>query len=161
MTLEELSASSGVSRTALSQIERQRCNPSLSSLWKIAAGLGLSFLELIDSPMGDSTVVVHASPLSCENPQTSRLLAPLAATPWGRAHEFALPAESLEILAALAPGTRQLVVVLEGELRVILGRSHYELGEGDSLVAFADIEHAYENAGSTTARFHVFVISPR
>lgn len=164
LTLDQLSASSGVSRTALSQIERQKSNPSLASLWKIAAGLGLSLLELVDSPMGDDTVVIRASTFARDSeraPRTSRLLAPLATTPWGQAHEFILPSGGQESLAAHDPGTRELVVVLEGELRVLLGRSHYELGEGDSLVAFADIKHGYENIGTEPARFHLFVLSPR
>jgi transcriptional regulator with XRE-family HTH domain len=164
MTLDELSASSGVSRTALSQIERQKTNPSLTSLWKIAAGLGLNFLELLDSPMGDSTVVVRANGGEVKSPKAkgaSRLLAPLAATPWGQALEFSLAPNSHEFFAAYPPGTRELVVALDGPLRVILGRSSRELGEGDSLVAFADVEHGFENVGAEVVRFHVFVLYPR
>ena len=43
LSLDDLSAKSGVSRAALSQIEGMRTNPTLAVLWKVAVGLDVAF----------------------------------------------------------------------------------------------------------------------
>src|SRR5678815_5481685 len=47
MTLDQLSHATGVSRAALSQIETRKTNPTIGVLWKIAAGLGVPFSDMI------------------------------------------------------------------------------------------------------------------
>src|SRR5215471_9795346 len=47
MSLDQMAQRTGVSRAGLSQIETCKTNPSLGVLWKIAAGLGVPFAELI------------------------------------------------------------------------------------------------------------------
>ena len=46
-TLDELAARSGVSRRLLVQIEHAEANPSLATLLKLAAALGVTLTELI------------------------------------------------------------------------------------------------------------------
>ncbi len=50
MSLDDLAQASGVSRATLSQIETCKSNPTVGVLWKIAAGLGVPFAELIGAP---------------------------------------------------------------------------------------------------------------
>ena len=45
LTLEELARKSGVSKAILSQIERDRSNPTLSTIWRIT--------EALDHPIHD------------------------------------------------------------------------------------------------------------
>ncbi|WP_155730229.1 helix-turn-helix domain-containing protein, partial [Staphylococcus cohnii] len=45
-SLEQLSEATGVSKTMLGQIERKISIPSITTLWKIANGLKISFTEL-------------------------------------------------------------------------------------------------------------------
>ena len=47
LTLEEASQRAGVSSSMLGQIERGESNPTVSTLWKIAEGLRISFSELM------------------------------------------------------------------------------------------------------------------
>src|SRR5258707_15752461 len=49
-TLEEMSAACGVSRSMLSEIERQRANPTLAVAFRIAQALGMSLGELVEAP---------------------------------------------------------------------------------------------------------------
>src|SRR4051812_3239589 len=60
MSLDQLAATSGVSRAALSQIEGARTNPTLSVLWKIAVGLGVPFQSLLGPGDEAKTRVLRA-----------------------------------------------------------------------------------------------------
>ena len=60
LTLDQLAASSGVSRSMLSQIERGQANPTLTVTFRIAKAFGLTIGELVDQPWASSSIeVVH------------------------------------------------------------------------------------------------------
>src|SRR5258705_6191536 len=84
LSLDELSAASGVSRAALSQIEGSRTNPTLSVLWKVAVGLGVPFQALLGADTAGRTQVLRAGdapPLrSTDGRMESRLLSPAGAS---------------------------------------------------------------------------------
>ena len=48
-SLEELANASGVSRSMLSEIEREKANPTLTVTFRIARAFGLTLQELIES----------------------------------------------------------------------------------------------------------------
>jgi quercetin dioxygenase-like cupin family protein len=60
-----------------------------------------------------------------------------------------------------APGTRELVVVLQGSLKMSVGEETYLLAVGDSLVFAADQDHVYENPGAAEARYHNVIVYRR
>lgn len=47
LSLDNVSKLSGVSKSMLGQIERGEANPTVSTVWKIANGLKISFTELM------------------------------------------------------------------------------------------------------------------
>ena len=49
-SLESLAEASGVSRSMLSQIERERANPTLAVTLRIARAFGMSLGELVETP---------------------------------------------------------------------------------------------------------------
>src|SRR3954471_5275308 len=49
LTLEDLSRIAGVSKSMLSQIEREKANPTIAITWRLANALGVSIGELLDS----------------------------------------------------------------------------------------------------------------
>ena len=61
LTLEQLAAASGVSRSMLSQIERGRANPTLAVTLRIAQAFGLSIRELVDEPWTASRIEIVRS----------------------------------------------------------------------------------------------------
>src|ERR1043165_7948867 len=48
LSLEELARKSGVSKSMLSQIERNQANPTVALVWRLANALGVSMAELLD-----------------------------------------------------------------------------------------------------------------
>jgi transcriptional regulator with XRE-family HTH domain len=161
MSLDGLAASSGVSRAALSQIETQKSNPSLSVLWKIAVGLQMPFSELL----GDSGPTVNllrrtdAQVLrSADGRLESRPMTPAGFSREIEVYELRLASRSSHVAEAHAPGTKELIVVLTGLLRMHVANDKFELGPGDSLAFPADRPHTYENPGGAEARYHNVVI---
>ncbi|CAM5209801.1 DNA-binding protein OS=Lysinibacillus sphaericus OX=1421 GN=LS41612_09375 PE=4 SV=1 [Lysinibacillus sphaericus] len=50
LSLEKVSQLCGVSKTMIGQIERGESSPTLTTIWKIATGLKVSFTTLIHQP---------------------------------------------------------------------------------------------------------------
>jgi transcriptional regulator with XRE-family HTH domain len=164
LSLDELAIASGVSRAALSQIEQLKSNPSLGVLWKIAVGLGIPFSELIGG-QGQGVAVLRRTDTqvlrSADGKMESRPLSPAGSNPWVELYELRLAARASHASDAHAAGTREIVVVLSGALNLRLGAEVYELGPGDSISFRADEGHAYENPGTSEARYHDLIVYAR
>lgn len=164
LSLDDLARLSGVSRAALSQIETCKTNPSLSVLWKVAVGLQIPFSELI----GERREVVsllrrdEAEVLrSVDGKFESRPLARAGAGPGVEVYELRLSPHAVHSAEPHADGTRELIAVLAGALKMTVGPETYLLGVGDSLVFPADQKHVYQNPGSTEARYHNVIVYRR
>lgn len=57
LSLEKMAELTGVSKTMIGQIERGESTPTITTLWKIANGLKVSFSELIHAPQPEIKVV--------------------------------------------------------------------------------------------------------
>lgn len=169
MSLDDLANASGVSRAALSQIETHKSNPTVGLLWKIAVGLGVPFAELIGEVKGGISVLRRTDGQvlrSLDGKLESRPLAPAGTSPLVEVYELRLSARSTHAADAHAPGTHELVVVLSGSLRMRVATTAeenevYDLVAGDSISFPADVPHAYENPGSSEARYHNLIIYER
>jgi transcriptional regulator with XRE-family HTH domain len=156
LSLDDLSRASGVSRAALSQIETRKTNPTVGLLWKIAVGLGVPFAELIGEPVGSVAVMRRGSAQvlrSVDGKLESRPLAPAGSSPLVELYELRLSPRSRHESEAHARGTREIVVVVSGALRMHLGGEAHDLSSGDSIGFPADVPHAYENPASSEGRY--------
>jgi transcriptional regulator with XRE-family HTH domain len=162
MSLDQLAQRTGVSRAGLSQIETCKTNPSIGVLWKIAAGLGIPFAELLGETehavsvlrRGDAQVL-----RSTDRKFESRPLMPAAGGPI-EVYELLLAARARHASEAHGAGTRELIVVLSGALRMVVGEHAEDLGPGDSMLFNANMPHVYENPGSSESRYHNVIIYP-
>ena len=165
MSLDDLAKASGVSRAALSQIETCKTNPTVGLLWKIAVGLGIPFAELIGAPASGSVSVLRRGDAqllrSTDGRFESRPLAPAGVSPLVEAYELRVHARSSHRAEAHAPGTREIVIVLSGVLKMRVDDEIYDLGPGDSIAFVADRPHVYENPGGAEARYHNLIIYER
>ena len=164
LSLDELAQSSGVSRAALSQIETRKTNPSLNVLWKVAVGLGIPFSELIGEGRSNASMLRRTEGEVLRSPDgkfESRPLARSGAGPGVEVYELRLSGRSSHPAEPHGSGTRELIVVLSGSLRMTVGPETYMLGVGDSLVFLADQPHVYENPGASDARYHNVIVYRR
>ncbi len=164
MSLDDLARASGVSRAGLSQIETRKTNPTIGILWKIAVGLGLPFAELIGEPANTASVLRKADTQllrSVDGKFTSRPLAPSGASPLVELYDLSIAAKTAHASDAHALGTREILAVLEGALKLRVGEALYDLAAGDSISFLADVPHVYENPGRSTLRLHNVIIYGR
>jgi len=153
LSLDQLSAASGVSRAALSQIEGSKTNPTLMVLWKIAVGLGVPFQALLGTEETGKAKVLRAGdamPLrSTDGRMESRLLTPSGATPGLEVYELRFQPRGLLKSEPHGVGTTETVTVLTG---IQVGDEVYDLAPGDTIFFQADNPHSYENRSTREAR---------
>ncbi|MBI5502452.1 MAG: helix-turn-helix transcriptional regulator [Deltaproteobacteria bacterium] len=151
LSLQDLAQRSGVSRAMLSQIETLKTNPTIAVLWKIAAGLGVPFAELLGG--------AAAPPVRLERAADARYLfsgdrrlrsRPLLAGVPGHSvelYELRLEPGGVEEAAAHPAGSFEQIIVTAGRLRLGVGAESWVLGAGDALLFPADHPHRYETVG--------------
>lgn len=164
-TLEELSAACGVSRSMLSEIERERANPTLVVAYRIAEAFGLTLGELVDPPTARQRIEViraqdprfhYRSDADCR----VRTLSPLHLEKSVEFYEVVLRVGgALRSLPHFA-GTRELVTVQRGALRLTSDSAEAELSAGDSASYPADVPHTLENHGDEETVVYLVVTYP-
>ncbi len=164
MSLDELAQLTGVSRAALSQIETRKTNPTIGVLWKIAAGLGIAFADLIGETRPGLSILRRGEGQllrSVDGRFESRPLMPAAGIPQVEMYELRLGGRARHVSEPHGPGTREIVVVLSGAMRMTVGDRSDDLGPGDAVVFDANKPHIYENPGNAEARYHDVIVYGR
>jgi transcriptional regulator with XRE-family HTH domain len=166
LSLRELARRIGVSASLISQIERDKVNPSVSTLYSLVRELGLGMGELFST---DGTPEAEASPAptSREAPRVtpeSRSVINLASgVTWERLTSEGDPL--LEFLRVVyEPGSescpgdslirhagREYGYVLSGRLGVQISFDRYELGAGDSISFDSSAPHRLWTIGDQPA----------
>ncbi len=162
-SLEDLANASGVSRSMLSQIEREQANPTLAVTLRIARAFGLSLGELLEAPGAASTITViraddHAYHYRSDKDCRIRTLSPLNLEKDVEFYEVRLQLGGALRSSPHFEGTREFLTLQKGRLRVESGADVEELNAGDSASYRADIPHALINAGKTEALAFLIVI---
>ncbi len=152
LTLDQLAATTGLSRAVLGQIEMGKSHPSVGMVWKIAHAFDVHFSALLARPgQSEAHVLRKQGAPRLVGPDgrfSSRALYPLAAKPDVEFYELFLAAHSREDAAAHRPGTRENLVVTAGRLELHVGGATYDLRTGDAILFTADVPHAYVNPGN-------------
>ena len=162
-SLEALAAASGVSRSMLSQIERDRANPTLAVTLRIARAFGLSLGELLEMPGAASAVTVirgddHAYHYRSDETCRVRTLSPLNLEKDVEFYEVRLQSGGALRSAPHFEGTREFLTVQKGRIRVESAGDAEELNAGDSASYRADVPHAIINGGAGAAIVFLIVI---
>ena len=162
-SLEALANASGVSRSMLSQIEREQANPTLAVTLRIARAFGLALGELLELPGAASAVTViraddHAYHYRSDKDCRIRTLSPLNLEKDVEFYEVRLQAGGALRSSPHFEGTREFLTLQKGRLRIESARDAEELEAGDSASYRADVPHALINAGRTEAVVFLIVI---
>ena len=155
-SLEALANASGVSRSMLSQIEREQANPTLAVTLRIARAFGMELDELLQMPSATSKVTViraddRAYHYRSEPAYRIRTLSPLNLEKDVEFYEVQLQPGGALRSSPHFEGTREFLTVQRGRIRVESGGDAEELGAGDSATYRADVPHAIVNAGRSEA----------
>lgn len=150
MTVEELAQRAGLSVGNVSQLERGQGNPSLSTLCRLADGVGVHVTVLLREDRGDGSPVVRAD---------ERTPLPLPEDPEGLVRELLTPSLDIpvQVIRTVMPaGTShearpfrhlgtESVHVLAGRLVVGVGEDVHELGAGDTITYDCTRGHWWKN----------------
>lgn len=157
LTLNVLSERSGVSKAMLSQIESDKVNPTIATVWKIARGLSVDLQDLLDSNgTPKRKFAVNRSEAikvldTAEHGVTIKVFSPLEMA--GDLEMYMLTFDPKSALASEPhfPGTEEFLTVHKGVVKVAAGANSTELHKGDFLAYHADIEHVIANEGTGPA----------
>lgn len=157
LSLDDLSRKAGVSKSMLSQIERNRANPTVALVWRLANALGSSVAELLEGARRVAPVFevlsAHATP-SLQSPDGKcelRILGPLESA--GRFEWYELTVQRGGVLNSQPheQGWREHLTVLTGTLEVRAGAESCRVRRGDTVRYAADVPHAIYNRGRSLA----------
>lgn len=155
-SLEALATASGVSRSMLSQIEREQANPTLAVTMRIAQAFGMPLGDLLEMPDATSAVTVIRADDRAYHYRSDkfcrlRTLSPLNLEKDVEFYEVQLQPGGALRSAPHFEGTREFLTVQKGHMRLESGADSEELGPGDSASYRADVPHAIVNTGKTEA----------
>lgn len=165
-TLEQLASLSGVSRSMLSQIERQAANPTLGVAFRIAQAFGMTLGDLVQSPQpGPRIDVIRASDrgsLFRDDEQCRiRTLSPLHLEKEVEFYELTLKPGGSLISTPHVAGTREFLAIETGAARVTSAAETVQLQPGDSAHYPADVPHRIDNLADGPAVAFLVVIYER
>lgn len=149
-----LAEASGISRRMIVALEGGDANISLSSLDKLAAAMGVGFVDLVRDPArAPSAEINEVTWRGAHAESTAVLLGSAPATTEAQMWLWSLsPGEHYEAEPDPA-GWHEMVFVTEGTLRLTLSGSAKDHPAGSFAVYRTDRSYAYANPGDTTVRF--------
>jgi transcriptional regulator with XRE-family HTH domain len=155
ISLRELARRVGVSPSLVSQIELDRVNPSVSTLYALVTELGMTMSEVFgDARPGEPVVRQRAGSDSlAERPETRRVIDLSSGVHWERLTPHSDPdveflyvvypvgAESCPEDALITHGGKEYGYVTSGTMGVQVGFDEYELGPGGSIAFDSSSPH--------------------
>jgi XRE family transcriptional regulator, regulator of sulfur utilization len=164
LTLEDLSRIAGVSKSMLSQIEREKANPTIAITWRLANALGVQIGELLSSEVRavDLIRVVDAHEIptlpGSHAGYSLRILGPMDLA--GKYEWYELTLQPGGELASQAhdPGTNEHLTVVTGTVELEVGAEKRKIKHGATARYPADQNHAIRNAGKTEAKALLVVV---
>ncbi len=161
MTVADLARKVGCTSSFISQLERDRTNPSVATIQKIAKVLGATTSAFFDETARNGRVVRKRERRKIVFPGreiTDHLITPSLS---GR----------LQVLySVIKPGAsskgpyrhdsdEECALLLKGKMRFWVGEEEYTLESGDSLTFESRIPHRWENIGSERAEV-IWIMTP-
>lgn len=151
LSLEEVAAAAGQTRSWLSKVENFRITPSLPALARVAEAMRISLATLLDGLDSKPQIVltkkkdrvaIQRDPQNSDityhtltNGRASRRMSPFVLdVPAGGGRSISRPHEGEEFL-----------IVLKGKVTLEYGKEAFHLDEGDTLYFDADTPHRLHN----------------
>jgi transcriptional regulator with XRE-family HTH domain len=153
MTLAELATAARLGKSTLAQLESGRANPSVETLWAIAAALQVPFARIVEETRPSLRVVRAADVPPMHSAETPGWAGRLLTASHGRGtfDLYALDLEEGAVRHADAhhPGVLEHLVVVVGRLRAGPETEPVLLEAGDMVTFGADVPHVYEALETT------------
>jgi XRE family transcriptional regulator, regulator of sulfur utilization len=149
LSLGGLAELAAISKASLSKIEAGEANPSLEILCRLSQALNVTIGALLGEDnlpelrvvrAGDSEIIQSDSGLSIRPINTE------GSNRRSEVYELIMPPNSLYSSEPHLPGTSELIICLEGTIKLGPQGREVELEPGDSVWFRADLPHSYTSA---------------
>lgn len=163
LTLDGLAERSGVSKAMLSQIESDKVNPTVLTIWKIARGLDVDLDAILKgswepvrrfSPTRSSDVVTLDT---ADSGPHVRVFSPLSMAEDLEIYMLTFDPGTALVSGPHAPRAEEFITVLRGTVTITAGAKRAELSAGDFITYHCDVEHTIENPSDEPAQIHMVV----
>jgi XRE family transcriptional regulator, regulator of sulfur utilization len=164
LTLEDLSRIAGVSKSMLSQIEREKANPTIAITWRLANALGVDIGELLSSEVRVTETIrivdAHETPTlpGTHAGYSLRILGPMDLAGKYEWYELTLAPGGELASQAHDPGTSEHLTVINGTVELEVGADRKKVRHGSTARYPADQSHAIRNHGKTEAKALLVVV---
>jgi XRE family transcriptional regulator, regulator of sulfur utilization len=163
MTLDDLSRAAGVSKSMLSEIERDKANPTIAVAWRLTNALGVSLDYLFTASKAPEAISVagpHDIPTldGHDAKYQLRVWGPIELAGRFEWYELTLQAGGALVSNPHEPGTREHLTVLQGTIEIEADGATRRLKSADTARYVADVPHAIRNAGKGEAKALLVVI---
>ena len=166
LTIEQLATRSGVSRAAISKIERGDSGASTPVLGKLAEALDLSISQLVGGISSKPVLRIprDRQPVFVEEASgfERRSLSPMHL---GRGVDFVLnrlpPKAKTGPFPSHRQGVEEHLYVTKGRLKVTLDGDEHVLESGDFLFYRGDQNHTFENLANSACEYFIVIDSTR
>ena len=156
LSLDEVTKLTGVSKAMLGQIERGKSNPTVSTLWKIATGLKVSFSLFIDENQDDLKVIDQndISPIIEDNNRMKLYpIFPFDSNKGFEIFTIELEPDCNHISTPHNDGVEEYIIVTEGQIEMNINDEKFILQKGNSIRFMANKPHTYKNINQDIATF--------
>lgn len=164
LTLDDLSRAAGVSKSMLSQIEREKANPTIAVAWRLANALGIGIEELLATNVRETETIHVLEPHETPTLPGShagyilRILGPMDLAGKFEWYELTLAPNGALKSNPHDPGTVEHLTILHGAMDVEVDGIIKKLKTGGTARYHADKAHAIHNPGKTEAKALLVVI---
>jgi len=164
LTLEDLSRIAGVSKSMLSQIEREKANPTIAITWRLANALGVQIGELLATGERDSETIrvidAHETPTlpGQHAGYVLRILGPMELAGKYEWYELTLAPGGELASQGHDPGAQEHLTLLHGSVEIEVGNDKKKVKLGGTARYPADQQHIVRNFAKTEAKALLVVI---
>lgn len=157
MTLDDLSAKSGVSKSILSQIERDLSNPTVTTISRIAEALGeklSDFFSKIEVEKENSIESSKETPsiTSKDGLCELNILGAGETVNWLQWYILEMKPKGILDSGSHGPKTFENLTVIEGQIEVSCGESTEKLSKGDTFRFQSNRDHTLKNISKQKAQ---------
>ena len=157
MTLDELSAKSGVSKSILSQIERDLSNPTVTTISRIADALGeklSDFFSKIEVEEKNSIESSKETPSITSKDGLCKLsiLGAGETVNWLQWYILEMKPKGILNSGSHGPKTFENLTVIDGQIEVTCGESKEKLSKGDTFRFQSNRDHTLKNNSKQKAQ---------
>ncbi|SDI25801.1 helix-turn-helix domain-containing protein [Natribacillus halophilus] len=159
-TFDKMAAQTGISKGMLSQMEKGETQPTVTTVWRIATGLNVSFSSLLKQEEQMLSVVERKdTPDLVEDEGRCRLFLIFPFDPETQFETYTMilhPGANYHSLPH-AEGIREFITVISGECDITIAEETVTLDEKKSMQFSGNVHHRYVNRTNADTKLQILM----